>query len=97
MPRKGKINFGRLKELMRSNEIQAVLTDKAEKLVNEANADFWNTAPGQERYRQRATGRDPYDTSLVVGDDRARVYVQTTSYAARRHEQKSSSLLRVSP
>lgn len=60
-----------------------------------ANHDFLRTATKDLQRNSERTGREPYDMSIVVGTDRVRGYVQTANYAARRHERKSSSLLRV--
>lgn len=96
MSKRMKINFKRVAELRKGPGITAVLKKYGNAQMNAANKDFWSSAPGQERHRQRelSASDQPYDMTVKEGSDRTRVYVQTASRPARRQEKKSSSLLR---
>ncbi|QSL99622.1 hypothetical protein [Mycobacterium phage Maco6] len=96
MSKRMKINGRRLEALRKGPGITAVLRKYGERQTKAANQDFWATAPGNERYRQRnsSKSKEPYDMTVKQGGDRTRVFVQTASYPARRQEKRSSSLLR---
>jgi len=97
MSKRVRINGDRLRALRRSPAMVAKLQARGRGVMNRANDDFDVTASKEDRQSQHAASSPtPYDMSTRVGSDRARVYVQTASYAARRHERsvRGSSLLR---
>jgi hypothetical protein len=93
-----KINSARLVELRKSPRQLQILTAYGTLLRDAANADFKETASARDRHSQENFARSPtpYDLTAVTGRDRVRVFIQTASLAARRHEHSSrgSSLLR---
>ena len=98
MSRRARINGDRLRALRKSPALVAKLRARGQVVQAAANADFQATASDEDKRSQKHTADSPvpYDVSTRVGSDRARVYVQTASYAARRHEAsvRGSSLLR---
>ena len=98
MSQKLKLNSSRVIWLRRCPRQLQILTAFGTMLRDAANADFMATASGQNIYSQEMFARSdtPYDVEARTGDDRVRVYVNTASMAARRHEHSSrgSSLLR---
>ena len=98
MSRRVRINGKRLRALRTSPALVAKLVARGNGVKSRANADFQMTASDEDKQSQKyaAHSEEPYDVSVRVGADRARVYVQTASYAARRHENstRGSSLLR---
>lgn len=98
MSRRVRINGRRIRALRTSPAMVARLVSRGNGVKSRANADFDRTASDQDKQSQEhaAHSEVPYDLSVRVGSDRARVYVQTASFAARRHERstRGSSLLR---
>lgn len=98
MSQRMKINSARLIALRRSSRQLQLLTALGIVIRDAANADFWSTASRKEQAIQKKSSRSdqPYDLEARTGDDRVRVYINTASYPARRHEASSrgSSLLR---
>lgn len=98
MSRRIRINGRRIIALRTSPALTARLAARGRARAARANADFQATASDEDKQSQEHTADSPvpYDVSVRVGDDRTRVYVQTASYAARRHERstRGSSLLR---
>lgn len=97
MSQRLKLNSQRVIWLRRCPRQLQILTAFGTLLRDAANADFYATASGQHRRQQEFARSDtPYDMEARTGDDRVRVFVNTASYAARRHENSSrgSSLLR---
>lgn len=86
-----RINHRRLVALRTGAPITRKLQSLGRRQMQEANRDFWATAPKKEREAQKRLGREPFDMTTKKGSDRTRVFVQTTSYPARR---QSTSLLR---
>jgi len=86
------------KRLVAMRKQPALVVGRANKVKNRANDDFERTASDRDKQSQHhaAESPTPYDVSIRVGSDRIRAYVQTASYAARRHERstRGSSLLR---
>ena len=98
MSQRLKINTARLIELRKSPRQLMLLTAYGTALAHEASQDFYSTASASDRRSQDRFARSPvpFDITARTGNDRVRVYVQTASLAARRHEHSSrgSSLLR---
>lgn len=98
MSRRVRINGRRIRAMRTQPALVAKLAARGRARASRANADFDATASDEDKRSQKHTADSPvpYDTSTRVGDDRVRVYVQTASYAARRHEAsvRGSSLLR---
>jgi hypothetical protein len=96
MSQKLKINSARLIALRRSSRQLQILTALGVVIRDWANEDFWSTASAKNQHSQGfARSSTPYDIEARTGDDRVRVYVNTASMAARRHEASGqSSLLR---
>lgn len=98
MSRRVKINHKRLVAMRKQPALAARLLARGKARAGRANADFDVTASDEDKQSQEhaASSPTPYDVSVRVGSDRVRVYVQTASYAARRHEKstRGSSLLR---
>lgn len=98
MSQKLKLNSARVIWLRRCPRQLQILTALGTVIRDWANADFYSTASGQHIISQEMFARSdtPYDVEARTGNDRVRVYVNTASYAARRHEHSSrgSSLLR---
>lgn len=98
MSQKLKLNSTRVIWLRRCPRQLQILTALGTIIRDKANADFKQTASGQNVYSQEMFARSetPYDVEARTGNDRVRVYVNTASYAARRHEHsdRGSSLLR---
>lgn len=90
-----KISDAACARLRKSPNVVKLITRLTTEQRDEANLDFWRTASKEHKRNSERTGREPYDSSIVIGTDRVRGYVQTANYAARRHERKNSSLLRV--
>lgn len=98
MSRRVKINHKRLVAMRKQPALAVRLLARGQRMASRANADFEVTASDANKQSQHhaAESPEPYDVSVRVGSDRVRVYVQTASYAARRHEKstRGSSLLR---
>ena len=98
MSRRVRINGRRIQAMRRQPALVAKLVKRANTVKNRANDDFEVTASDRDKQSQEyaAHSSTPYDVSVRVSADRARVYVQTASYAARRHEgsTRGSSLIR---
>lgn len=97
MSKRVRINHRRLVAMRKQPALVAKLTVLGMGVLSRANADFQVTASDDDREIQAASTKPaPYDMSVRVGRDRVRVYVQTASLAARRHERsvRGSSLLR---
>lgn len=98
MSRRVRINSKRIVAMRKQPALVAKLQARGKARAARANDDFQVTASDEDKRSQKHTADSPapYDTSTRIGDDRARVYVQTASYAARRHEAsvRGSSLLR---
>ena len=98
MSRRVRINHRRLVAMRKQPALVAKLVIRGTAVKNRANADFQATASDADKQAQEHAAHSPvpYDLSVRIGSDRARVYVQTASYAARRHERsvRGSSLLR---
>ena len=98
MSQRMKINSQRIIALRRSPRQLQILLAYGTLLRDKANADFYATASTKEKKIQDKYSRSdtPYDVEARTGNDRVRVYVQTASLPARRHEASSrgSSLLR---
>ncbi len=98
MSKRLKINSQRLVALRRSPRQLQILLAVGTIIRDDANDDFYQTADGRHIYSQEMFARSPtpYDVEARTSEDRIRVYVNTASYAARRHEKSSrgSSLLR---
>ncbi|UOW93080.1 hypothetical protein SEA_NOSHOW_11 [Mycobacterium phage NoShow] len=98
MSRRVRINGKRIRAMRTQPALTAKLAARGRARAARANADFDRTASKEDKRSQEHTADSPvpYDVSVRVGDDRTRVYVQTASYAARRHEKsvRGSSLLR---
>ena len=86
-----KINRAQLRNLRRSSGMQAVIKKHTDKFHSAVEADFQATS---QNYRNDPV--EGYEASVEVNDDRVRGYVETKANQARRHEARSSSLLRVS-
>lgn len=98
MSNRVRINGNRIRAMRRQPALVAKLVARGNAVRSRANADFDATASDEDKQLQHhaAHSPTPYDVSVRVSDDRARVYVQTASYAARRHERsvRGSSLIR---
>jgi hypothetical protein len=98
MSRRLRMNSKRVIAMRKAPERVAHLMKIGRGVMDRANADFYATASDEDRGAQdhAASSETPYDMSVRIGSDRARVYVQTASLAARRHENstRGSSLLR---
>ena len=98
MSKRMKINSARIIHLRTSPRQLQILTALGIAIRDAANKDFWSTASRKEQRIQREFSRseEPYDITARTGADRVRVYVQTASLPARRHEKstRGSSLLR---
>lgn len=98
MSRRVRINHRRLVAMRKQPALVVKLLVRGNAMKSRANADFDRTASDADKQAQKyaAHSPTPYDVSVRIGSDRARVYVQTASYAARRHERsvRGSSLLR---
>lgn len=98
MSQRMKINGARLVHLRTSPRQLQLLTALGTALQHGAIEDFKSTASARDRKSQEQFARSPvpFDITARTGPDRVRVYVQTASLAARRHEhsERGSSLLR---
>ncbi|AZS06577.1 hypothetical protein SEA_JACOREN57_10 [Mycobacterium phage JacoRen57] len=98
MSKRAKINGARLVALRTSPRQLQILTALGTAIQDAANRDFAVTASSREKRIQEEYSRSdtPYDITARTGTDRVRVYVQTASLPARRHEHstRGSSLLR---
>ena len=98
MSKRVRINHRRLVAMRKQPALVTKLVARGTVVKNKANADFEHTASQADQQLQHhaAHSPTPYDLSVRVGSDRVRVYVQTASYAARRHERsvRGSSLVR---
>lgn len=98
MSKRMKINEARLVYLRTSPRQLQILTAYGTALQQGANEDFKRTASKKEQKIQENYSRSdvPFDITARTGPDRVRVYVQTASMPARRHEHspRGSSLLR---
>ena len=93
-----RINPNRIRAMRRQPALVAKLAARGRAVQGKAISDFDSTASEEDKGRQEhaANSPVPYDVSVRVGSDRARVYVQTASLAARSHERsvRGSSLIR---
>lgn len=98
MSKRLEFNTARLINLRKSPRQLQILTALGTAIQAAANQDFERTASRGNLRSQHLYARSdvPYDITARTAPDRVRVYVQTASMAARRHEQSSrgSSLLR---
>jgi len=98
LSKKLEFNFARLRHLRTSPRQLQILTAFGSAIAHDANEDFNSTASRKEKHIQDTYSRSdtPYDITARTGPDRVRVYVQTASLPARRHEHstRGSSLLR---
>lgn len=98
MSQRLRLNSKRVIAMRKQPALVAKLAARGRARAARANGDFQATASDTDKQSQEyaADSQVPYDVSVRVGSDRVRVYVQTASYAARRHEAsvRGSSLLR---
>lgn len=98
MSRRVRINGARIRAMRTQPALTGKLAARGRARAARANSDFYATASKEDKRSQKHTADSPvpYDVSVRVGRDRTRVYVQTASFAARRHEKsvRGSSLLR---
>ena len=98
MSQRLELNSARVIWLRRCPRQLQILSALGTIIRDSANADFMATASGQDIYSQEMFARSdtPYDLEARTGNDRVRVYINTASMAARRHEHsgRGSSLLR---
>jgi hypothetical protein len=88
-------NISQFNAIRKQEGMRRIITRYCRKQAAAASADFYATAGQGLNKAQSHANRPPYDWAIREYHDRLSGQVRTSTNAARRHEAKSSSLLRI--
>jgi hypothetical protein len=88
-------NIQEFNRIRKQEGMRRIITRHCRAQAAEASSDFYATAGTGLNKAQSHANRPPYDWAIREFHDRLSGQVRTSTNAARRHETKSSSLLRV--
>lgn len=88
-------NMAQFNAIRKQEGMRRIITRHCRSQAAEASSDFYATAGAGLNEAQSRANRPPYDWAIREFHDRLSGQVRTSTNPARRHEMKSSSLLRI--